>query len=185
MTTTNESGYWIGYAFREGNYTICANSTCYIANSIDIHVTSNMTNQNITLNNVLVNNCELMEKLLEIEALLDVEESAPTEITKMTYQIFILLMIIDLLAVWYSFTNTDKSYYTDIITSLLAVIISGIISYNSITGVSYYFATQYTVHEIEYTSVSLMVLFASVSIVMLIFFVTKILELTHEELGNL
>ena len=68
ITTTNESGFWIGYAFREGNYTICANHTCYFSGSIDIHVTDNMTNQNITLDNVIVNNCELMEKLLEIEA---------------------------------------------------------------------------------------------------------------------
>ena len=185
ITQTDIYGYWIGYNFREGNYTICANKSGYAQNFTNIYVSTNLTNVNVTLPAFEMTDWMLWEKLLEIEDLLDVEESAPTEITKMTYQIFILLMIIDLLAVWYSFTNTDKSYYTDIITSLLAVIISGIISYNSITGVSYYFATQYTVHEIEYTSVSLMVLFASVSIVMLIFFVTKILELTHEELGNL
>ena len=185
ITQTDANGLYTGYNFCTGNYTIYANKSAYAENYIDIYVSENMTNQNITLTSFEMTDWMLWNKLLEIEDLLTIEESAPTEITKMTYQIFILLIIIDLLAVWYSFTHTDKSYYTDIITSLLSVIISGIISYNSIIGVSYYFATQSTVHEIEYTSISLMVLFGSVSIVMLIFFITKILELTHTEVDQL
>jgi hypothetical protein len=98
ITTTNESGFWIGYAFREGNYTICANHTCYIDNSIDIHVTDNMTNQNITLDNVIINNCELMEKSLEIEDAIDdlSTDFTPTEgnyeMLSSTYNIFLLLL---------------------------------------------------------------------------------------------
>ena len=98
ITTTNESGFWIGYAFREGNYTVCANHTCYISDSIDIYVTDNMTNQNITLNNVIINNCELMEKLLEIEDAIDdlSTDFTPTEgnyeMLSSTYNIFLLLL---------------------------------------------------------------------------------------------
>jgi hypothetical protein len=54
ITTTNVSGYWIGYKFRENNYTICASKTGYYDNSIDIFVDSNLTNQNITLSTVPV-----------------------------------------------------------------------------------------------------------------------------------
>ena len=185
ITTSDANGYYKGHNFHVGNYSIYANKTGYAQNFTSIHVTGNTSNVNITLPAYEMTDWILWNKLLEIEALLDVEESAPTEITKMTYQIFILLIIMDLLAVWYAFTHTDKSYYTDIIASLLAVIISGIISYNSVIGVSYYFATQSTVHEIEYTSVSLMILFSSVAGVMVIFFITKILELTHKELDQL
>ena len=176
---TNASGYYERNLYA-ANYTFYANKSGYHTNSISVSVSGNLTNQNITLS--VYSNADLWAKLLEIEALLDIEETAPTEITKMTYQIFILLIIIDLLAVWYSFTHIDKSYYTDVITSLLSVIISAIVAYNSVIGVSYYFATQSTVHEIEYTSISLMILFSSVSLVMLIFFIAKILELTHKEL---
>lgn len=49
ITTTNASGYWIGYNFRENNYIICANKEGYYGNSINIFVNSNLTNQNITL----------------------------------------------------------------------------------------------------------------------------------------
>lgn len=54
ITTTNISGYWIGYKFREDNYTICASKAGYYDNSIDIFVDGNLTNQNITLSTVSV-----------------------------------------------------------------------------------------------------------------------------------
>jgi len=54
ITTTNASGYWVGYNFREDNYTICASKPGYYDNSIDIFVNSNLTNQNITLSAVPV-----------------------------------------------------------------------------------------------------------------------------------
>jgi len=54
ITTTNVSGYWTGYNFRENNYTICASKAGYYDNSIDIFVNSNLTNQNITLSAVPV-----------------------------------------------------------------------------------------------------------------------------------
>ena len=182
ITQSDANGFYEGYNFHSANYSIYANVTGYAETHIDIIVSGNLTNQNVTMTAFEMTDWMLWAKLLEIEALLDIEETAPTEITKMTYQIFILLIIIDLLAVWYSFTHIDKSYYTDVITSLLSVIISAIVAYNSVIGVSYYFATQSTVHEIEYTSISLMILFSSVSLVMLIFFIAKILELTHKEL---
>ena len=67
ITTTNESGYYIGYNFREGNYTICANKTGYAQNSIDIYVSTNLSNQNITLTRIPFTSWEIYLKLLELE----------------------------------------------------------------------------------------------------------------------
>ena len=183
LTVTNESGYWIGYNFEAANYSIHATKTGYYENSIEIIVTGNSTNNNITLRTYT--NADLYEKLLEIEDLLTIEETAPTEIIKMTYQIFLMLIFIDILLVWYSFTHTDVSYYTDIITSLMGMIMSVLLAYNSVIGVSYYYATQSTVHEIIYTSVPLMAIFVTLALVMMIFFVTKILEINHTEMNKI
>lgn len=182
-TLTNESGYWIGFNFKAANYTIHGQKTGYHDDELDIIVTGNSTNNNLTL--TIYNNAELYVKLLEIEELLTVVETAPTEIIKMTYQIFLMLIFIDVLLVWYSFTHTDVSYYTDIITSLMAMIMSILLAYNSVIGVSYYYATQSTVHEIVYTSVPLMAIFVTLALVMMIFFVTKILEINHMEMNKI
>ncbi|MDF1533686.1 MAG: carboxypeptidase regulatory-like domain-containing protein, partial [Methanosarcinaceae archaeon] len=179
---SNTSGYYI-LSLENGSVLITASKEGYLSNTTIVNVNgSDLYNQNITLDLIEITNEEIYQLLLAIQEELVVDETAPTEIIKMTYQIFIILIIIDLLAVWYSFTHMDRSYYTDIITSLLSVIISGIISYNSIIGVSYFVATQSTVHEIMYTSASLSILFAGVMVIMMIFFITKILELTHKEL---
>ena len=181
-TLTNESGFYIGYSFVEGNYSVHSNKTGYYENCTDVYVTENITNLNMTLTEITYTSYEIYEKLLEIEELLTIEETAPAEIIKMTYQIFLILIIIDVLLIWYSFTKTDVTYYTDIITSLLAIVMSALLAYNSIIGVSYYFTTQSTVHEILYTSIPLAVVFISIVLMMLIFFITKILDLTHREL---
>jgi hypothetical protein len=68
ITTTNESGYYIGYNFREGNYTICVNKSGYAQNSIDIYVSSNMINQNITLTQIPFTSLEIYQKLLLLES---------------------------------------------------------------------------------------------------------------------
>ena len=96
---SNISGYYSGFHVHAGNYTIYANKTCYVENSIDVYVATNLTNQNITLANVIVTNCELLNKLDEIEdsiIALSEDDFTPTEgnyeMLSSTYNMFLLLL---------------------------------------------------------------------------------------------
>ena len=96
---SNISGYFSGFHVHAGNYTIYANKTCYVENSIDVYVTTNLTNQNITLANVIVTNCELLNKLDDIEdsiISLSEDDFKPTEgnyeMLSSTYNMFLLLL---------------------------------------------------------------------------------------------
>lgn len=68
ITQTDIYGYWIGYNFREGNYTICANKSGYAQNFTNVYVSTNLTNINVTLTAFEMTDWMLWEKLLEIEA---------------------------------------------------------------------------------------------------------------------
>ena len=68
ITQSDIYGYWIGYNFREGNYTICGNKSGYIANSTNIYVSSNMTNINVTLTAYIITDWEIYQKLLLLES---------------------------------------------------------------------------------------------------------------------
>jgi len=103
----------------------------------------------------------------------------------MIYQIFILLTVISIMLIWYSFTHTDISYYTDIITSLVSIIFVSTLAHNFFIGIEFNSALETLVQYDLYQSTPLGVMFSSVSVVMLILFVTKILELTHQELDQL
>lgn len=103
----------------------------------------------------------------------------------MIYQIFISLVVINVMSIWYSFTHTDTSYYTDIITSLSSCIISLVIAHNCFIGIEFNSALETIVQYDLYKSTPLGVIFSSVAVIMMIFFITKILELTHKELDQL
>lgn len=68
ITQSDIYGYWIGYNFREGNYTICGNKSGYIDNSTDIYVSSNMSNVNVTLTAYIITDWEIYQKLLLLES---------------------------------------------------------------------------------------------------------------------
>ena len=68
ITQTNIYGYWIGYNFREGNYTICANKSGYQENFTNIHVSTNMTNINVTLPAYIITDWEIYQQLLLLES---------------------------------------------------------------------------------------------------------------------
>ena len=67
ITQADADGYYIGYNFKIGNYSIFGNKSGYVENHIDIYVEQNLTNQNITLQTVNITNYQLWEKLLEIQ----------------------------------------------------------------------------------------------------------------------
>ena len=100
----------------------------------------------------------------------------------MIYQIFILLVIISIMLIWYSFTHTDTSYYTDIITSLIAIIFVSTLAHNCFIGAEFNNALETLAQYDLYQSTPLGVIFSSVAVIMMILFITKILELTHKEL---
>ena len=57
ITTTNETGYWIGYKFCNDTYIICANATGYDANSTSITIAGvDLFNINITLSVSAISN---------------------------------------------------------------------------------------------------------------------------------
>ena len=162
-TTTNVSGYYSMGGYVNGSYTIEASLSGYVSNSTISTVDgSDLTNQNITL-----------------------AEDVSVGLSNMPYQIYIMLIIINILAIYYSFVTTDTSYYTDIITSLFACTISFIIAHNSIIGIHIGYALQTSVQYDSYSSLPLGVLFGGIGAMMLIFFIVKILELTHMELDQL
>ena len=68
ITQSDIYGYWIGYNFREGNYTICGNKSGYIDNSTNIYVSSNMTNINVTLIAYTITDWEIYQQLLLLES---------------------------------------------------------------------------------------------------------------------
>lgn len=102
----------------------------------------------------------------------------------MIYPIFILLVVLTVLFIWYSFTHTDINYYTDIITSLMSCVLATIVAYICFIGIDFNSALSTTVQYDFYRSTALGLIISIVSIVMLIFFITKILELTHKELNE-
>lgn len=67
-TQSDINGYYEGVNFHTGNYTIYGNKSGYAESYIDIIVTGNLTNQNVTLTAFEMTDWMLWEKLLEIEA---------------------------------------------------------------------------------------------------------------------
>ena len=103
----------------------------------------------------------------------------------MIYPIYILLTVITLLMIYYSFSNQDKSYYTDVLTSLTSCIFAGILAYNSIMGVEFNLALESAVNYDIYASAPISIIFTLVAVVMAAFFVMKILDITHKEVNQI
>ena len=103
----------------------------------------------------------------------------------MPYQIYMMLISIVILLIYFTFTVSDPEYYTDIITALFAMLISAIVAHNSIMGVLIMYPLQTEVQYDIYASAPLGIVFALVSLLMLLIFVTKILDLGHSETDSL
>ena len=103
----------------------------------------------------------------------------------MPYQIYMMLISIVILLIYFTFTVSDPEYYTDIITALFAMLISAIVAHNSIMGVLIMYPLQTEVQYDIYASAPLGIVFALVSLLMLLIFVTKILDLGHRETDSL
>lgn len=98
----------------------------------------------------------------------------------------LLLTAIDVAAIWYSFTNEDKSYYTDIITSFMSGILSGLLAIQYIGGITAAIVVVGTSAECEtYHSVHYGILFGIMAVIMIIFGIVKVLELGHSEVEKL
>lgn len=98
---------------------------------------------------------------------------------------YIAIIIIDILLIYYSFTTEDKSYYTDIITSLMSIFFSVLIAYNSFIGVGVYYELSTHAQYITHLLIPFGIIASAMALIMLIFFVVKILELGHQEAEDL
>lgn len=102
-------------------------------------------------------------------------------ITTMPYQIFMMLIVVDILTIRYSFMKADRDYYTDIITAFMSVIISFVIAYNALIGVGVPHSLAALV-QYDITEYAIIGMIAGMfGLLMLIFATTKILDITHTE----
>lgn len=153
ITITNESGYWIGYDFRDATtYTICADAIGYNANSTSITIASaDLTDVNIIL----------------------------TEFDKnpMPMNIYISLIIMSIILMFYSFIWTDNSNYTHIISSIISAFINFMVGITSYSGVVKIIAAGNTLVEYVYQSSSMGTLFTILGLIMILFTVSKIYDI--------
>ena len=162
-TTTNALGYYLLSGLANGSYEITASKSGYETNS----TTTTITGSNVEDVNILLTWIE------------------PSSTSYIPYQIFILLVIVMITTTGYSFNTEDKSYYTDIITSLLSCLLSLLLAYYSFIGIGFNYALSASVEHEAYTLIPLGILFVCIAVIMLIFFIIKILELGHQELEEL
>lgn len=99
-----------------------------------------------------------------------------TELTYIPYQIYLMFIVIDIAMIYYSFTNEDRAYYTDIISSFMSTVMSISLALYSIIGIGIY-----TDDNNFYVSKFLLLIFTIVGILMLLFTIVKVLELGHSE----
>jgi amino acid transporter len=156
-------GYYLLSGLANGSYEITASKSGYETNS----TTTTITGSNVEDVNILLTWIE------------------PSSTSYIPYQIFILLVIVMITTTGYSFNTEDKSYYTDIITSLLSCLLSLLLAYYSFIGIGFNYALSASVEHEAYTLIPLGILFVCIAVIMLIFFIIKILELGHQELEEL
>ena len=100
-----------------------------------------------------------------------------TDIIYMPSNVFIMLSAFFLLLVIYSFSTQDKTYYTDVISSLFSVIVAVLLGYNSIIGIGYNYAMSSSISYDNFKSVPLALLFGALSIYLLLMMVAKIIDI--------
>lgn len=161
--SSNVTGYYIISGVENGTYTAVSSKSGYVTNSSAEFVVSvaDVTNVNVTL--------------------MAQEPFTGGEMPKMPYQIFIMLIIVDILLIYYSFTTKDTDYYTDIITAFIALFVSLIIAYNSLIGVYVLYPLATAVQYDSNESTVIGMIFGVTGLLMLIFGVTKILDIIHTE----
>lgn len=68
ITQSDANGYYIGYNFEIGNYSIYGNKSGYQENFTNVYVTANMTNINVTLTPFEISDWEIYQELLTIQS---------------------------------------------------------------------------------------------------------------------
>lgn len=68
ITQSDINGYYIGYNFKAGNYSIHGNKSGYADNFTNVYVTGNMTNINVTLSPFIISDWEIYQELLLIQS---------------------------------------------------------------------------------------------------------------------
>lgn len=140
ITQTDTNGFYEGYNFNTGNYSIYANTSGYHENHIAISVSSNLTNQNITL--IIYSNADLYNKLLEIEDAVTPNSTIPTTAhpqNAMPLPLFITWCFILIGLLYVAFPKYDDDDYSEagiknITASFISVILSFVLAKVSING---------------------------------------------------
>lgn len=180
LTFTNNASF-TNFSIQNGfaNYTF-ANGVNYGLNNSTAYAANNTSASGYIILNQLV-----PSGTYSLEIIVDSVITAVRELlSRIPYQLYMLFIVVDILLVYYSFTHTDSAYYTDIIASLFAMLLSFIIAHNSIMGMLFFTPLQSVMRYNTYTSVPLGIIFSILGVLMLIIFVTKILDLTHHEIDK-
>lgn len=156
--TSNATGYYSVLAFYNGTYNVETQAYGYYTNDTSLTVDGADPTFNITM--------ETNEEIYQ---------------AYMPWQAYLLLLVLLVGMIFYSFTVIDNAYYTDIITSLVSCVLAFILAHSSIIGIGYSYALYNTVEHEHYSIIPLGIILGVIGIIMLIFFIIKILELAHQE----
>lgn len=98
------------------------------------------------------------------------------ELEIIPWQIFFILVVACGCCVTYSFKTWDKAFYTDVLCSFLAFILSGLIGILFFAGIGFSYALDTIVTYDVYRSIWLARLCGSFSLIMLLYTIAKIFE---------
>lgn len=100
-----------------------------------------------------------------------------SEIAYIPENMYLMMMAINAIVIYYSFTVFDRHFYTDIFTSLLSIIISSLLAYNSIIGIGYTQVMSASVQYDNYISTPIAVMMIAIALVMMIVLLAKIIDI--------
>jgi hypothetical protein len=108
-----------------------------------------------------------------------------SDVIYMPENTFIMFSAIFLILIYYSFTIIDRTYYTDILTSLFSIILGVLLGYNSVIGIG---ISNYNGYD-NFRSVPIALLFIAISIYIIIVLIAKIVDILRhttdlEEMEN-
>lgn len=179
LTFTNNvsiSNFTIQNGF--ANYTFIGGANYGLNNSTAYAANNTSTTSFITLNALIPADTYSLEMVVTAG---DIISAISEALANMPYQLFIMLIFIDILLIYYSFTKKDQAYYTDIITSFMAICISLIIAHNSLIGMMIISPLKASIQYDTYLSIPMTILFIVAGMIMLLFGITKVLDVTHKE----